>query len=103
MDFQINEIESIDPKKDEDLSLSKEFKRLKNIEDTISTLKNINLTLNESDHSIYKQLSSAISNLERLSRFDENLTPFVNEIQNATQSIQESSVSLASIRSKFRR
>ena len=64
MDFQINEIESIDPKKDEDLSLSKEFKRLKNIEDTISTLKNINLTLNESDHSIYKQLSSAISNLK---------------------------------------
>ena len=44
LDFQINEIESIDPKKDEDLSLSKEFKRLKNIEDTISTLKNINLT-----------------------------------------------------------
>ena len=94
LDFQINEIESIDPKKDEDLSLSKEFKRLKNIEDTISTLKNINLTLNESDHSIYKQLSSAISNLERLSRFDEDLTPFVNEIQNATQSIQESSVGL---------
>ena len=94
LDFQINEIESIDPKKDEDLSLSKEFKRLKNIEDTISTLKNINLTLNESDHSIYKQLSSAISNLERLSRFDEKLTPFVNEIQDASQSIQESSVGL---------
>ena len=94
LDFQINEIETIDPKKDEDLSLSKEFKRLKNIEDTISTLKNINLTLNESDHSIYKQLSSAISNLERLSRFDEDLTPFVNEIQDATQSIQESSASL---------
>ena len=94
LDFQINEIESIDPKKDEDLSLSKEFKRLKNIEDTIATLKNINLTLNESDHSIYKQLSSAISNLERLSRFDEKLTPFVNEIQDASQSIQESSAGL---------
>ena len=62
LDFQINDIESVAPPTAAALALSKDFNWLKNIEDTISTLKNINLTLNESDHSIYKQLSSAISN-----------------------------------------
>ena len=94
LDFQINEIEEIKPEVNEDLDLSNEFKRLRNIEELASTIKNINMTLTENDHSIYRQLSSALSDLERLSRYDHGLSGFIQDIKEASVSIQDSSSSL---------
>ena len=94
LDFQINEIEEIKPEVNEDLDLSNEFKRLRNIEELASTIKNINMTLTENDHSIYRQLSSALSDLERLSRYDRRLSGFIQDIKEASVSIQDSSSSL---------
>ena len=45
IEFQLNEINSIDPKVDEDIELSKQFKRLNNVDELISTLKNLNQSL----------------------------------------------------------
>ena len=72
LDFQLNEIETIDPKVNEDSFLTREFKRLNNIEETITALQKLNQNLTEHDHSIYRQLYSASDELQKLSKIDKS-------------------------------
>ena len=78
--FQLNEINSISPQDNEDLTLGKEFKRLNHIDELISTIKNMNQSLTEHDHSIYRQLSSTLNDLVRLANYDKELDPFLSLI-----------------------
>ena len=68
LDFQLNEIETIDPKVDEDSLLTLEFKRLNNIEETITALQKLNQNLTEHDHSIYRQLYLLLMNFRSFQR-----------------------------------
>ncbi|MBT4150087.1 MAG: AAA family ATPase, partial [Candidatus Marinimicrobia bacterium] len=52
--FQLNEINSISPQENEDVKLGVEFKRLNHIDELISTVQNMNQSLTEHDHSIYR-------------------------------------------------
>ena len=76
IEFQLNEINSIDPKVDEDIELSKQFKRLNNVDELISTLKNLNQSLTENEHSIYRQISSAIFDLDKISNYDDSIKSY---------------------------
>jgi len=92
--FQLNEINSISPRENEDVRLGVEFKRLNHIEELISTVQNMNQSLTEHDHSIYRQLISTLNDLERLSNYDKNLGTFIDSLKQASISIQDASVSL---------
>ena len=92
--FQLNEINSISPQENEDVRLGVEFKRLNHIDELISTLQNMNQSLTEHDHSIYRQLISTLNDLERLSNYDKNLGTFIDSLKQASISIQDASVSL---------
>ena len=92
--FQLNEINSISPQDNEDLTLGKEFKRLNHIDELISTIKNMNQSLTEHDHSIYRQLSSTLNDLVRLANYDKELDPFMDSVKQASVAIQDASVGL---------
>ena len=94
LQFQIQEIQSIDPQIDEDINLGKEFKRLNHVEELVSTVQRLNQSLTENDHSIYRQLSSAVDELNRLSKYDDTLNPYMESIQQASVTIQDASSDL---------
>ena len=95
LEFQLNEIQLISPKLNEDEELTAEFKRLNNSEETINAIQKLNQSLTEHDHSIYKQLYSAIDELESLSKYDKKLSNFLDALKQSSMSIQESSSGLA--------
>ena len=92
--FQLNEINSVSPQENEDLKLGREFKRLNHIDELISTIKNMNQSLTEQDHSIYRQLSTTLNDLERLANYDKELDPFMDSVKQASVAIQDASVGL---------
>ncbi len=94
LEFQLNEIQLISPKLNEDEELTAEFKRLNNSEETINAIQKLNQSLTEHDHSIYKQLYSAIDELEGLSKYDKKLSNFLDALRQSSMSIQESSSGL---------
>ena len=94
LQFQSKEIDTISPHLDEDIQLGREFKRLNHIDELISTVQNMNQSLIEHDHSIYRQLASTLNELERLSKYDESLQPFMESINQASVSIQDASAGL---------
>ena len=94
LDFQLNEIESINPQLNEDETLTNEFKRLNNIEETIAAIQKLNQSLTEHDHSIYRQLYSAIDDLEKLSKYDDSLAPFLDSLKQSSLTIQDTSSGL---------
>ena len=91
IEFQLSEINSIDPKVDEDIELSKQFKRLNNVDELISTLKNLNQSLTENEHSIYRQLSSAVSDLDKISNYDDSIKSYVEIVKQSSVAIQDAS------------
>ena len=94
LQFQIQEIQSIDPQTDEDIILGKEFKRLNHVEEIISTVQNLSQSLTEHDHSIYQQLTSALNELNRLSKYDNSLKSYIESIDQASISIQDASAGM---------
>ncbi|MDP6991677.1 MAG: DNA repair protein RecN [Candidatus Marinimicrobia bacterium] len=94
LQFQVQEIEAISPEIDEDMALGKEFKRLNNMDELVSTVQRLNQSLTEHDHSIYRQLSSALNELESLSKYDESILSFIESIKQASVSIQDASADL---------
>jgi len=92
--FQLNEISSISPQENEDVDLGREFKRLNHIDELTSTVQNMNQSLTEHDHSIYRQLVSTLNDLERLSNYDKNLETYIDSIKQASIAIQDASAGL---------
>lgn len=92
--FQLNEINSISPQENEDMNLGREFKRLNHIDELTSTVQNMNQSLTEHDHSIYRQLVSTLNDLERLSNYDKNLETYIDSIKQASIAIQDASSGL---------
>ena len=94
LEFQLQEINIVDPQINEDIDLSQKFKRLNHIDELISTVRNLNQSLTEHEHSIYRQLSSSITDLEKLSFYDKSIKPFIESIDQAAVSIQDASSGL---------
>jgi len=94
LQFQIQEIQSVDPQIDEDINLGKEFRQLNHVDELIATIQNLNQSLTENDHSIYRQLSSSLKELERLEKYDGGISPFIGSIETAALSIQDASTGM---------
>ena len=92
--FQLNEIDSISPLDNEDIDLGIQFKRLNHIDELISTMQNMNQSLTEQDHSVYRQLASTLVDLDRLSSYDNNLNTFIDSVKQASVAIQDASAGL---------
>ncbi len=94
LQFQVQEIQAVDPQVDEDIELGKEFKKLNHVDELIATVQGLNQSLTEHDHSIYRQLASVLNELDRLSKYDESLNSYVESIEQASVSIQDASAGM---------
>lgn len=87
--FQLNEIESIDPKVGEDELLDQEYKKLYHQEEILASLQSIDTLLTQENQSPQTQLNDVQQQLNQLKKYDEELSPLGETIDSALISIQE--------------
>jgi DNA repair protein RecN (Recombination protein N) len=94
LNFQLNEIQSVNPLQDEDIELEQELGRLKHLDEIVETAQNVTQKLTDDDESIYNQVSMVLGQIERLENIDEKLKDYSDLIRGATVNIQEASAGL---------
>lgn len=87
--FQLNEIENIDPKYNEDKELENEYKILNNIELLINNSNKIVYNLSESEDSIYSQMIKIKKYIIDLYNIDLKIKPIVDIIETCIVNINE--------------
>ncbi len=94
LSFQLQEIELIQPKENEDDELSREFKQLKHAEKLITTARELNDRLTENEQSQYNQLVESATELEKLTRIDQRLENHSQSLTEALKSVLDASEGL---------
>lgn len=83
LEFQVQEIQNVNPQPDEDQVLSKEEKILQNSETLIKTSQLLQQLLYEGEHSVYEKLTEVNQRLNRLSHIDTYFNEFVKSGESA--------------------
>lgn len=94
LNFQLNEIQSVNPLQDEDIELENELSKLKHLDEIVDTTQKVTRNLTDDDESVYDRVSEALKGIERLENVDERLKEFSDMIRSASVSIHEASVGL---------
>ena len=94
LSYQLNEINSIDPRINEDTELELEFKILNQLDSLIETVGRITNKLTDSDNSIYDELSMVLGDIEKIRQTDTNITEFIERLESALINIQDTSSGL---------
>ena len=89
LSFQLNEIESVNPKPDEDTRLHEEFTIGSHQEEIITTISELNSRLESGGSSIQGILNDSIHDLDRLLKWDPGLKDFVKLLNEAVINLQE--------------
>ena len=95
LEFQLREIDGVNPKKEEDIHLTNDFKILNHIDELVDSIEKITQDFTESDHSIYNRLSTTVKELKKLGEYDEYLNNYLEGLSNAITTIQDTSMSLS--------
>ena len=95
MNFQLKEIQDINPLQDEDLDLQSELSKLKHFDEIVETVKNVTRSITDDDNAVYNDLSIAIRDIERLESIDNKLREYGDLLRSALVNIQESSAGLS--------
>ncbi|HIA30387.1 MAG TPA: hypothetical protein EYN82_01990 [Candidatus Marinimicrobia bacterium] len=95
LEFQLREIDGVNPKKEEDIHLTNDFKILNHIDELVDSIEKITQDFTESDHSIYNRLSATVKELKKLGEYDEYLNNYLEGLSNAITTIQDTSMSLS--------
>ena len=99
--FQISEIESISPKKNEDSVLEKEFKILSNSARITKLLNETNSSLSNGDSSINYRISTILKPIEKLIEFDDDINNIVELLKQALILLEQSSADINVYLSSF--
>lgn len=89
LEFQLQEIQALNPQPGEDEELETEFKTLNHIDEVIATVNRLNQIYLEDEQSLYNQLSESEHELERLVKIDDNLSEHLKSIRSAGVVIQD--------------
>ncbi|MFQ5658791.1 MAG: DNA repair protein RecN [Gammaproteobacteria bacterium] len=80
--YQIQELETLDPRQDEYDRLGEEYKRLANASHLVETVQKALYGFYEDEHSVYSQINKMLSDLRECRKFDEslgNITPILDD------------------------
>jgi len=95
LNFQLKEIQSINPIQDEDIELELELTKLKHLDEIVETTQRVTQDLTESDESVYNKVSLSINDMERLESIDSKIKEIADLTRSASVSIQEASLGLS--------
>jgi DNA repair protein RecN (Recombination protein N) len=99
--FQLQEIESVDPQLDEDQLLINELNILENSEKLLELSEAIYNLLYDSDNSILDQLSDAKIKLNQLVRIDNSLAEAEKELESVSITLKEISLTIRNYRNQI--
>jgi DNA repair protein RecN (Recombination protein N) len=95
IEFQLKEINDVNPQPDEDVQLENELSKLENSEE-ISLALNMSLQkLYEGDNNIVAGLSLTIKELKKISKYDSELEKLITEIESSYISLKDVSSTLS--------
>jgi DNA repair protein RecN (Recombination protein N) len=95
IEFQLKEINDINPQPDEDTQLENELSKLENSEE-ISIAVNMSLQkLYEGDNNIVAGLSLTIKELNKISKYDSELEKLISEVESSYISLKDVSTTLS--------
>lgn len=86
---QLNEINKVNPTKNEDIELENELRKLENSEAIFSSLKEIGDILFREENSLYEQIVQVEKKLQNLARFDNSFEIHLEEISKTIPSVKE--------------
>lgn len=86
---QLNEINKVNPTKNEDIELENELRKLENSEAIFSSLKEIGDILFREENSLYEQIVQVEKKLQNLARFDNSFEIHMEEISKTIPSVKE--------------
>ena len=89
LDFQLNELRSLDLKPGEDETIETEITLLENAETLFTLSTSLNDLLYDSEHSVYSAISSALHTLEKLAGIDKRFENHIEEARNAKSIVDE--------------
>jgi DNA repair protein RecN (Recombination protein N) len=89
LQYQIAEIDSVNPQPEEDHRLMEEYKKLSHLDELFATLQQITEELTEEDQSVYARLAAIRGMLERLRHVDKNLVSYLDQLQESMEILQD--------------
>jgi len=89
IEFQYNEIKTLELKADEETVLEEELKLLSSTAQRCEYVANVNAALASDEQSISHQIGIVKKNIEALARFDASATPWLTDLQNASAVFSE--------------
>ena len=90
LEFQLSELEQLNPKENEFAELEQEHKRLNHANELLQGLQESSSNLFESDNNMSGELGSIIQKLEKLSQFDQSLSESCDLLNSALAQIDDS-------------
>lgn len=94
IDFQLKEINNVNPLEDEDINIENELKKLENTEEISESISSCINYLIESEHNTISNISFTLKELKKIIKYDEELESLLNEIENSYTILKEASDSL---------
>jgi DNA repair protein RecN (Recombination protein N) len=95
IEFQLKEINDVNPQPDEDTQLENELSKLENAEEISLALNTSLQKLYEGDSNIVAGLSLIIKELKKISKYDNELEKLISEVESSYISLKDVSVTLS--------
>ncbi len=94
IDYQLKEINNLNPLSNEDVELENELNRLENSEEIAASFNNSISILYESDSNIQAQLASVIKELKKVIKYDSEIQKTVEELESSRTILKDVSTNL---------
>lgn len=95
LEFQLKEINDVNPQTDEDTHLENELSKLENSEEISLALNTSLQKLYEGDNNINAELSLIIKELKKISKYDSELEKLISEVESSYISLKDVSATLS--------
>jgi DNA repair protein RecN (Recombination protein N) len=89
LEFQLKEINNVNPRPEEDNELENELKKMENVEEISSSINNCINLLYESENNILSGIHNVIKELKKSSKFDNELKKLSEELESAYINVKD--------------
>lgn len=101
IEFQLREINTVNPSENEDDKIESVLGRLENTEEISSSVTSVLQNLKDDEKNVLGRISQSIRELQKISKYDNDLTGSAGELENAFITIKEIADSLESYRNSL--
>ena len=101
LEFQLKEINNVNPQQGEEEDLENELNKLENVEDISSSVDNVLKILYEEENSVYPNLSQALKEIKNAAKYDSDFEKMSDDLNIAYISVKEVSDYLSNYKSSI--